>query len=206
MYSFENTDIVFSAGFEDELRVESTNSSRIVSNLSANHDEADTRIILLAVNCTAQNIIVMAPDTDVVLLLIHHLSKFICQNVWVMGGTSSARKFIPIHKICSTLSPDRTKYLMAFHAVTGCDSTSKLASITKTAAWKTFEGGRCSLLDGLGQRTLPNNVSDNVEKFIVQLYKVRVTKITKKTAISTLQGYDTFVYDTFFFVYRSVQK
>ena len=64
---------MFSAGFKDELRVESTNSSRFVSNLSANHEEADTRIILLAVNCTAQNITVMALDTDVVLLHIHHL-------------------------------------------------------------------------------------------------------------------------------------
>ena len=133
-------------------------------------------------------------------------SKFNCQNVWVMGGTSSARKFIPILKLCSTLSPDRKKYLMTFHAVTGYDSTSKLASITKTAAWKTFEGGRCSLLDGLGQRTLPNNVSDNVEKFIVQLYKVRVTKIPQNSTKHATRIRHVFRVRHIFFVYTSVQK
>lgn len=174
-YDFKGT-LVVAGGFEDPSEVKSTKPDFDVSHLISTHEEADTRIILHAVHNRATNVVVMARDTDVILLLIHHFSKMFCSHLWVMAGTSKTRKFIPLHEVCFQMSSTRASQLMAFHALTGCDTTSKLASITKTAAWNTVDDyEKYLLLQGLGQFPLKELVINNVEKFIVLLYKVCFT-------------------------------
>jgi len=165
--------VVLSGGFKDESHAQSSNPSRNVDFLKASHEEADTRMILHAVNSNTDSIVVMTRDTDVVLLLAHHFAKMKCSYLWVMSGTARDTKYIPVHDICQKLSADQVTTLMAFHAITGCDSTSKLASTTKVAAWKLF-GESCQLLKGLGQSPLADSVLRNVEEFVVKLYKVCV--------------------------------
>ncbi|CAG9817924.1 unnamed protein product [Phaedon cochleariae] len=89
-----------------------------------------------------------------------------------MNGTAKNRKYLPIHEICNILPNVRKKNILAFHAVTGCDSTSHLATITKKAAWKVFNGTTCQLSDNLGHSPLTPSSKANAEKFLVQLYKV----------------------------------
>lgn len=79
--------------------VQSTDSTRNVDCLRASHEEADTRMILRAVNSTSKNIIVITRDTDVVLLSAHHFDKMKCSHLWVMSGTARDMKYIPIHDI-----------------------------------------------------------------------------------------------------------
>ncbi|CAG9817325.1 unnamed protein product [Phaedon cochleariae] len=139
-YVFNDIEIVVSGGLIHEEDVRSTNPESDVSSLAATHEEADTRVVLHAVHSDADNIVIMARDTDICLLLIHHFDKM----------TSSE----------------------AFHAVTGCDSTSHLATITKKAACKVFNGTACQLLDNLGHSPLTPSSKANADKFLVQLYKV----------------------------------
>jgi hypothetical protein len=76
-------------------------------------------------------IIIKSPDTDVLVLCVHYLSKLQhTQELWFQTGTVSStkdrRRYILVHEIYSTLSPVFTNILTAAHAVTGCDTTSLL--------------------------------------------------------------------------------
>ncbi|XP_031342147.1 uncharacterized protein LOC116180846 [Photinus pyralis] len=152
------------------------------------HEEADTRMVLHTVHAEADNAVVLVRDTDVLLLYVHHFAKMKPSKVWIMSGTARDRNFIPIHDICEKLSPEQKHNLLAFHAITGCDSTSKIASITKRNAWKFFKGHTCSLLEGLGSIPLTDQVVANAEEFVIQLYKVSTEIKTGDAARSFLFG------------------
>ena len=62
--------IVVSGGFEDEKDVGCSRQDVDVSDLGATHEEADTRIILHAINKDVATLIVSVRDTDVLLLLL----------------------------------------------------------------------------------------------------------------------------------------
>ena len=60
-------------------------------------------------------------DTDVVLLLIHHITA---DEVWMDAGTTKNPRCIPVHDMRNSLPVPLNRNLLAFHAITGCDSTS----------------------------------------------------------------------------------
>ena len=63
------------------------------------------------------------------------------------------------------------KSLLAFHALTGCDTTSQFVVIGKQKAWKAFDGPSVKLLEHLGEGSHPNaNVLADAEAFVWQLY------------------------------------
>ncbi|KAJ8983239.1 hypothetical protein NQ317_011647 [Molorchus minor] len=68
-HNFSQLDVVTAGGFENERKVASTNQSILLSQLEASHKEADTRLILHAVNSTAQKLLVLFRDTDVLLFV-----------------------------------------------------------------------------------------------------------------------------------------
>ena len=45
-------------------------------------------------------------------------------EIWFKTGTKEKVRFIPLHEISSFLGQELTLTLLAFHAITGCDSTS----------------------------------------------------------------------------------
>jgi hypothetical protein len=56
-----------------------------------------------------------------------------------VSSTKDRRRYIPVHEICSTLSPVFTNILPAAHAVTGCDTTSLLFGIGKRGVFKVLK-------------------------------------------------------------------
>lgn len=98
-HDFGDLEVVLSGGFAEESHAQSTDPTRNVDSLRASHEEADTRMILHAVDSTANNVVVMTRDTDVVLLLAHHFAKMKCSHLWVMSGTARDIKYIPVHDI-----------------------------------------------------------------------------------------------------------
>ena len=84
-----NITMVVSGGCADEEDVLCTDPALDVAILRSNHEEADTRFVLHAVNLNGivDNILVSAKDTDVIILLLAHLSK-IRSKVWIWAGTS----------------------------------------------------------------------------------------------------------------------
>ncbi|CAL4257487.1 unnamed protein product, partial [Meganyctiphanes norvegica] len=82
-----NIEIVLAGGFTDELEVWSSKDTTNTSQLSSNQEEADTRLILHAINSNYQYIVVSSRDTDVLVLLAYHFHKTNCTELWMMSGT-----------------------------------------------------------------------------------------------------------------------
>ena len=66
-----NKDIVIAGSFAEETTVKSKTTIH-TSSLEANHEEADTRIILHCMHTDAHNVVVSARDTDVLVFLVAH--------------------------------------------------------------------------------------------------------------------------------------
>ena len=120
--------LVLSGGFNDIRKVWSSDLSRQdFQGLSSDHEEADTRIVLHARDATVRGyrqVNVLCRDTDVLVLLLAHRQD-LCTAVWMFSGTARTMRYVPIHQII--LSEEIRKSLLAFHAITGCDTTSQFA-------------------------------------------------------------------------------
>ena len=86
-----------------------------------NHEEADTQMILFAYQETS-DIVVVAKDTDVLILLIWAYSHFDIKYDWFLKY--DAEKYANIRTICEYLGKDVCESIIAFHAITGSDTTS----------------------------------------------------------------------------------
>ena len=90
---------------------------------ASDHEEADTRIVLHARDAAARGykqVNILCRDTDVLVLLLAHREQ-LCQEIWMFAGTSRQRRYIPVHRI--PLSEEKRESLLAFHAITRCDTT-----------------------------------------------------------------------------------
>ena len=99
-----------------------------VPSLGCNHPEADTRVILHmlhAARTTPGDIIIRASDTDILVILLHHVHR-VTATVWMEVRTSGQRnrRYINVTKIAATIGPALCAALPGFHSFTGCDYTS----------------------------------------------------------------------------------
>ena len=113
--------------------------------LETNHEEADVIIVhhLVRIASGASDdsyIKVVCDDTDVFVLLIHfYLEKEITMNV-SMESPCAGRTIIDIRQ--TALKHNHiTTYLLAVHALTGCDTVSYLFGIGKATALKVLLSG-----------------------------------------------------------------
>jgi hypothetical protein len=79
--------LVVAGGFDVETTVKTNNPSLNTEMLCGKHEEADTRIILHCIHTDARIVVVLAHDTDVLVLLITHFSKMKCQQLWMKART-----------------------------------------------------------------------------------------------------------------------
>jgi len=87
------------------------------------------------------------------------------------AGTSKQPKYIPVHEIRRQIPIEQISSIIAFHAITGCDSVSQLSGHTKKTAWRVFQLNH-SNLSQLGKGNLTEDISKSAEKFICHLYGV----------------------------------
>ena len=110
-------------------------------------------------------------DTDVLLLLLAHYDKIGCTHLYMKAGTSNAPKYFPVHEIRMLLSNDLVDTLLAFHAITGCDSVSQFTGHGKKTAWTVFKQHHTDLV-GLGKGSLTEDIATSTEKYICKIYGV----------------------------------
>ena len=93
--------------------------SGILHHLCSTQEDADSRIIHDndAVFQGFGQIIVNSWDTDILLLLTHHLTA----DVSMAAGTKQKPNYFPVHQIKS-INPQGCQNLLACHAILGCDS------------------------------------------------------------------------------------
>lgn len=89
-------------------------------------------------------------------------------ELWMSTGAAGKRPFIPVHKI--NIPDTMAKNIIAFHAMTGCDTVSQFAGKGKKTTWKSYSKSP-ELLSLLGSSAelSPQLVSD-AEIFACKLY------------------------------------
>ena len=115
---------------------------------------------------------VWARDTDVLALLTAHIPHIGC-TVWMMAGTSKKPKFIPVNDVFENLPPGAAQSLLAFHAITGCDTTSFLSGHTKKTSFKTFKE-HFNLLGTIGEGDFNDEKCKAAEQFVCRIYNQAV--------------------------------
>lgn len=165
---------MISGGFNDPEKVASA-ADTDVSQLQAIHEEADTRILLHAMDATAkgyQQLIIHCRDTDVLVLLLV-FAQYLSPEIWIKAGTVKKPRYIKVHDI--KLSNGTINGLLAFHAITGCDTTNQFTGIGKRTAWKVFQ--QCPhLLQNFGEEEVPGqDTLCLAEEFVGKLYDPKST-------------------------------
>ena len=146
--------------------------------LRANHKEADTRVVLHCIHAETEDVVVAARDTYILPLLLAFFSSMKCKQLWMKAGTSKQKKYFPVQEIRQKLSFPQSVYsaLLAFHAITGCDTVSYFSGHTKKTAWSVFVKEH-RLLQHLGEGELTTSTVHDAEEFVCKLYHVEnVTK------------------------------
>jgi hypothetical protein len=142
-----------------------------------NHEEADTRVILHAYHaalCGANTLCIRTVDTDIVVLAISFFSHLSVSELWINFGTGKCARLIAIHEICAGLGIEKCEVLPAFHALTGCDTTSAFRGKGKKSAWLTWEAypevthALKNLL--LMQTDVDSYTMSILERFVIVLY------------------------------------
>ena len=109
---------------------------------TTDHEEADTKMFVLAhyldTNFKPSRIVIVTPDTDVVVIACYQFSKKFesLKEMWVKTGTKKKNdlRYISISKICESLGQSLVNLLPALHSMTGCDSVSSFVDIGKKTA------------------------------------------------------------------------
>ena len=141
-------------------------------------EEADTRMMLHVLNGGQQGhrrIMIRTVDTDVVVLSVAHFQKMNLQQLWIAFGTGKEYRYIAIHEIAASISPQMGNGLLFFHALSGCDTTSFFANNGKKSAWQTWQvfpevtDSFCHLSSEPANE-LPYDVIQTVERFVILMY------------------------------------
>ena len=142
--------------------------------LKYTHEEANTRLLLHAVHSQFHTDVVSSRDTGVLLLLVPHFQRMQCQHIWMKSGTSKKRRYIPIDAVFNKLPSGSASSLLAFHALTGCDTTSYIANHTKRSSWKIFKEQH-GLRRNLGIGELTDDTIQSSETFVCRIYNLHRT-------------------------------
>ena len=94
--------------------------------------------------------------------------------LWMKSRTSKKWRYIPIDAVFNKLPRGSTSSLIAFHALTGCDTTSYIANHTKRSSWKIFKEHH-GLLKNLGICELTDYTIQSSETFVCRIYNVHRT-------------------------------
>ena len=114
-----------------------------VQDLESNHEEADSRMLLhlaFAGSSGAKKAVVVNPDTDAFVLLIHHYINLKVENIFFKTGRtgkhSTNTRYIPVHTVHNALLPDERAILLAVYCITGCDTCSSFHGKGKKKAFQ----------------------------------------------------------------------
>ena len=137
-------------------------------------EEADARIIPHTFHAAQRNydrVIILSSDTDVLVLLLHYWTTFHRQGLkelWMRAGIADTTRYLPVHTLATNIGP-LCSVLPALHALSGCDTTSKVG--TKAAALK---ANPTEYLLGFGKSAHPENLESNymkAEQYLIQVLK-----------------------------------
>ena len=171
----------------DNKQVVSTLSETVLTSLQTqdisaispcNHEKADTRLVLHAqdaCNHGYHKLIIRTVDSDVLVIavaLCHYIKP---QELWIAFGTGQNLRYQSVHSISQSLGLLRSKSLLAFHSITGCDQTSAFANRGKKTAWAVLEICEAvtpafHTLSYVPTQQIVEDIMPQIERFVVLLY------------------------------------
>ena len=159
--------------------------------LQSNQDEADTKMILRALDATANGatkLLIHSPDTDVFVLALRRYPE-LCENTLFVTGRGQHHRIIELKPIVETLGPEKIAALLAFHALSGADNTKSFSGKGKLLCWKIFaeEDSIITAPAELGQAAHRNEeIVAAIEKFVCLPYQPRTNLMTVKELLWSL--------------------
>lgn len=168
---------VFTSG-ETTVKIQDRKVTEI---FNCNHEEADTRLILHAA-LTEGDVVIVAKDTDVLILMIWAHHAFGIRHKWLMKYDNN--KYAEIDSICNFLGDELCRVLTAIHALSGCDTTSYFYNVGKVKTLKKIKKNpsRLQLINAIGrEETLSESEVEKIKEFI------RTTMYNGKSAESYLE-------------------
>ena len=141
-------------------------------NLRWEHEAADDRLMLHiddAVRDGYEKIIIASPDTDIFVTALYHYTKWMyvnLQELRMFCGKGETTRAVPLHAIATKLESTVVDVLPALHALTGCDTTSKICS--KNAALKIADTDFIENLVAFGKTDINIDMVIMAEKFLVK--------------------------------------
>ena len=127
--------LVMGGGYKDgEIAVSISNGAlEFTEPLAYFLEEADTRLLLHAKHASSSRsrVITESPDTDVLVLCVTHFESIGCEELWFKTCVRDHLRYVPVHRLSEKLGQKLCSCLPAFHALTGCDTTSALAGVSK---------------------------------------------------------------------------
>lgn len=158
-----------------------------MSTTYSNHEEADTKLILHAIDAAvngATQINIHSPDTDVFVLSIRRYPQ-LCKETYFVTGTGQRRRKISLRPIYEALGPNKAAALPAFHAFSGADNTGSFSGKGKLTCWKAFNTFKDEVIQAfikLGMREYPDeDTMKGLEEYVCKLYdlKTSITSVSK---------------------------
>ena len=149
-----------------------THKCKDVGHLQSNQEEAVTKMILHALDATANGatqLQIHSPDTDVFVLALRRYPE-LCENTLFVTGRGKHHLIIELKPIVETLDPEKIAALPASHALIGADNTGSFSGKGKLLCWKIFAEADSSIITALaelGQAAHPNEeIVTAIEKFV----------------------------------------
>ena len=129
------------------------------------HEEADTMIIHHIIHAGIPNVLVIADDTDVFILLCHFIFHGDIQSSVKMLSPIKGRAMIDVNRTVDQNRPVMEN-LLAAHGLTGCDTVATFYGVGKAAALKVLKTSVHSL-DKIGDVSSPlSDVTEQAFKFL----------------------------------------
>ena len=124
----------------------------------------------------SEDVVVVAKDTDIIVLLAYAYEKCSSVKEWLMKYDKprilylDKQKYanVNIGKICRFLGPVNCKYLPQLHAITACDTTSYFYRVGRINPLKrVLKSSDClQLLAGMGKESFDDESQLDAMKFI----------------------------------------
>ncbi|KAL9982987.1 hypothetical protein ACROYT_G005105 [Oculina patagonica] len=139
-YTFPQGKSVYITAGESVVAVPSTNPMP-----NCNHEEADTIIVVHVLHALQQGcktVQVRTVDTDVVVVLVGAIHKVLqshpLADIWIAFGVGKSYKLHSVDAIYNILGASKSKALLMFHALCGCDTTSSFRGKGKRSFWQAW--------------------------------------------------------------------
>ena len=86
-----------------------------------------------------KNVMIIANDTDVVVLALYYFHRLQVETLWIRFGVGRNISWIPIHEIADELGEEKCSAIVFWFIFTGCDTVSSFGGRGKRTAWEVWQ-------------------------------------------------------------------